>query len=761
MGRTFLRQITQIRTSDTFDDTIVPSLANFETNPTEIETDLNTLRSRTNDFLNRNDSVFTGNWYDSISAPSTFEGGIARGINLLNQDLHDLQRKRVLDRVSIIGNDISVASANDQFVILALSELPGNTTIAVGAVTTLGTVAAFEASFGTATLTEVTGPNALRPKNLAVIWNASGDNIGDVVDDADGTQIFGLIQSESASDGFTATGTTPVRLQMSFVKTNAAGDDLELVTAGEMSGVVFDYAPIERFAFGDLPEDAFLGTDFVDSGVANTTRDAAYVSQGTTPVDLLTNATLDLEGPGLTWEIRDDLEATLLKITEGSAGGTSTILFGAAVDTFDNDAASNNFLAGVSLATGSGNTINIGLSSGLISSSTDLSLRATSGEIRFDDGNRSGSTWGTSVKLTNTTAEWDDYETAFGEASLFSAIVQANGPGTTTREDVYGNQGATAANVTTSSFLKLDTAGIVWEIRDDLSNGVFKITEGSAGGTTFIQFTGNVDQFLNSSLSNVFENPLTVNSTGTNPIRIAADAEGLINTSVGDMQLQAAAELSFDDGNQTGSTWAADAVKLTETTAEWDLYETNFGEVSLFNAMNQNAASAAGVTRQDVYDNQGVTPVNVLTNSFFDLNSAGVAWEIRDLANNNLFRITEGSTGGTTQLLFGSDVDNFVSNAIGNTFTNGVTINGILVSKVAGVISRAGDLTFDATSGEILFDDTYRGSSSYSQNLRLADSIAEWTAFDTAFGEVSILNAIVAANTNALPMALTTSSATP
>ena len=32
----------------------------------------------------------------------------------------------------------------------------------------------------------------------------------------------------------------------------------------------------------------------------------------------------------------------------------------------------------------------------------------------------------------------------------------------------------------------------------------------------------------------------------------------------------------------------------------------------------------------------------------------------------------------------------------------------------------------------------------------MADSIAEWTAFDTAFGEVSILNAIVAANTNAL-----------
>lgn len=614
MPRTFIRQITQLRPSDTYDDTIVPSLANYETNPAEIEADFNSLRSRANDFLNRNDSVFTGNWFDAISAPSTFENGIARGINLINQDLHDVQRKRILDRVSIIGNDISIGTGGDQFVILALSELPSNTTIAVGAVTTLGTLAAFEASFGTATLTEITGANALRPKNLVVIWNASGANIGDPVDDADGIQIFGLLQSESSSDGFTATGTTPNRLQMSFVKTNAAGDDLVLVTSGEMDGVVFDYAPVERFAFEDLPEDAFLGTDFVDSGVANTTRDAAYVSQGTVPVDLLTNATLDLEGAGLSWQIRDDLEAPLFALTEGSAGGTSTVLFGAAVDLFNNDAAVNDFASGLSIATGGANTIGIGLSSGLISAVSDLSLLATAGEIFFDDVNRSGSTFSTNVRLTDTTAEWNDYETAFGEVSLFNAITQANGAGSTDRQDIYDNQGTTPVEVTTNSILDLSTAGVAWEIRDATNNNLFRLTEGSTGGTSTLLLGTDLDQFTISAQANNFSNGMVVNEAGSRTIRIGM-TDGVLATDAGNLRLQAFAEMELEDGNRSVSTFGG-TLLLSATSAEWTAYDSAFGEVSILNsivAANTNALHTrvqATVTSAVTADNDVNGPVS-------------------------------------------------------------------------------------------------------------------------------------------------------
>ena len=78
MGRTFVRQGSQIRKSDAYDDTITPSSNNYEISPTTLEDDLNTIRSQIQNFLNRNGSSFpTGNWYDYwtgtlvASGPST------------------------------------------------------------------------------------------------------------------------------------------------------------------------------------------------------------------------------------------------------------------------------------------------------------------------------------------------------------------------------------------------------------------------------------------------------------------------------------------------------------------------------------------------------------------------------------------------------------------------------------------------------------------------------------------------------------------
>lgn len=80
----------------------------------------------------------------------------------------------------------------------------------------------------------------------------------------------------------------------------------------------------------------------LQSGVTENRQDV-YVNQGVTPVDLTTNAILDLEAAGIAWRIRDDLEANLFSIIEGSLGGTSTIELGAAVDTFDVNAVVNDF----------------------------------------------------------------------------------------------------------------------------------------------------------------------------------------------------------------------------------------------------------------------------------------------------------------------------------------------------------------------------------------------------------------------------------
>lgn len=546
MTRTAVRQEEQVQPSETYDDTVVPSLANFETNTAHAEDDFNNVRSQLHNFLN----VQTGNWYDDLNTPSTFENGAKRGINNLNTDLHELERKRLLRRHAMVGVDVPVlagvaatgtltttaqpadgetvtigttvytyktaltpvayevaiggsqaqamenlrrainddgvagtnyaagtaahpdvtavdgattvvvtakvqgtagnaivtsetlAAAGSQWggatlsggagdmVILGAGDLPNNTTAAIGAVTTRGTVCAYNATFGVATTAEVSGSSNIQPKNLVLIVDGA---TRDPILDGSGREVMALMQSESNTDGSTITTSTPNRVQLSFVVLNTAGDDLILVDGQYIAGKTIDYAYVERNALEDLPEQAFLGEDFTDVGVSATTRQAVYDNQGVVPVDLTTNATLDLEGAGLVWAVRDDAEALLFRIIEGSAGGTSEIEFGTDVDSFDNDAQTNDFAHELKVDT-AGIEIDIGVTAGTIETtgSDDLKVRAA-GELYLDDGNQVGSTWAQTdgIKLSDTTAEWDAFEAEFGEVSLLNAIVQAAQSGVT------------------------------------------------------------------------------------------------------------------------------------------------------------------------------------------------------------------------------------------------------------------------------------------------------------------------------------------
>lgn len=546
MTRTAVRQEEQVQPSETYDDTVVPSLANYETNTAHAEDDFNSLRSAVHNLL----KVQTGNWYDDINTPGTFEGGAKRGVTDLNTDLHELERKRLLRRHAMIGVDVVVPSGvaatgtltttaqpsngetvtigstvytfvtaltptayevviggsqaqamenlrraiNDDgvagtnyaagtvahpdvtavdgattvvvtakvqgtagnaiattetlangswggatlsggagdMVILGVGELPTNTTAAIGVVTTRGTVCAYNASFGTATLAEVVGASTVQPKNLVKIVDGA---TRDPILDGNEREIMALMQSESNTDGSTITTSTPNRVQLSFVVLNTTGDDLILVDGQYIAGKTIDYAYVERNAFDDLPEYAFLGEDFTDIGVSATTRQAVYDNQGTVPVDLTTNAILDLESAGIAWRIRDDAEANLFSVIEGSLGGSSEVEFGTDVDTFDNNAVNNDFANALKVST-SGTEIDIGVTAGHIETtgSNDLHVQAAR-EIFFDDTNQTGSTWAQTdgIKLSDTTQEWDDFETYFGEVSLLNAIVQAATAGAATR----------------------------------------------------------------------------------------------------------------------------------------------------------------------------------------------------------------------------------------------------------------------------------------------------------------------------------------
>jgi hypothetical protein len=74
------------------------------------------------------------------------------------------------------------------------------------------------------------------------------------------------------------------------------------------------------------------------------------------------------------------------------------------------------------------------------------------------------------------------------------------------------------------------------------------------------------------------------------------DAAGLTVKATGanDLLLDSDQEIFFDDANQDGSSWVASALKLSETSGEWNTYRTNFGEVSLINALNQAFGTGVG-----------------------------------------------------------------------------------------------------------------------------------------------------------------------
>lgn len=319
-------------------------------------------------------------------------------------------------------------------VVLGGAEIPTTTLAAVGAVTTLGTVVApGNAIFLTADLVEVSGPNALSPKNLVTIVDGTS---GDPILAVNGKRVWGLLQSETDANEHTITGATTTRVQISFVRADGTHDDLELADGEDIGGKTINYCFRERVRQQDLNETDFLNAAVIDIavGAGQTTRKQAYDNQGTTAVALNNNADLDIS-TGLEWAIRDNLGADLFNITEGSGGGTSTVQVSAATDTFDVDAASNDFLNGASFDTGAaGTTINIGNTANQIDSGGALTILSTSADLRLvggaelvlDDSYRSGSTWSLDgIRLADTSAEWDAFEAAFGEVSLLNAITQA------------------------------------------------------------------------------------------------------------------------------------------------------------------------------------------------------------------------------------------------------------------------------------------------------------------------------------------------
>jgi len=116
------------------------------------------------------------------------------------------------------------------------------------------------------------------------------------------------------------------------------------------------------------------------------------------------------------------------------------------------------------------------------------------------------------------------------------------------------------------------------------------------------------------------------------------------------------------------------------------------------------------------------------------------------------------AAAGADEVEFNVDVFD-VNNSATADFLNGAAFDtggtAINVGATAGQIDSAGGLALLSaaaghiridSAGEVRFDDSFRAGSTWAQDhIKLALNSGEWDAYETAFGEVSLMNAIVQA----------------
>lgn len=389
-ARTSVRPLSQIHNVDTYNDQLSSGAA-LETTTDSLEDNFHAVISQLNRFLNTN--VAGNNWYSDIN---TTASGKKRGIVDLNTELAQLEEHKLLCRVQLVDGssqpvDITVGAGNN-YVVLGAGELPSE--VAAIALTQSGCVGASSALSGVAFEAweniVITGASTINPKNLVLVRDATTlEPIQSTTGGGNTRDVHALLQFESGlADGDTITTSTPNRAKLSFVRVNDAVTALEAVPVADIATEVINISYITRTDLESVPEDCFLANGtFTDlSGAVNITRQEAYDNQGATTVTTGSNATLQL-GAGLAWTLEDAAAGDLFTLTEGSGGGTTTLVVGTDVDTYNNNAVDVNFDNPITVANAAA-PINFGASANTIDSTT-LVLDATAGAmtVQSDSGN--------------------------------------------------------------------------------------------------------------------------------------------------------------------------------------------------------------------------------------------------------------------------------------------------------------------------------------------------------------------------------------
>jgi len=553
MARTFIRQDTQVRNSDAYVDGTAPSLANYETNPTNLEDDLGNIRSQLHNLLKDQ----AGNWYDDLNIPATLETGVQRGVNDLNTSLHALEKKRVLRAVKLLSDVTVTAATAATATLTSAGAFTDTETVTIGSRTyTFRTPFADAAdnidASGTIAQTHENLRRAINGDGVAGTNYGTGTAVNTEVSAAD-TATTNVLTALAAGTQGNALVSTETGANISFggaTFSGGAGGDVEVLAAGEL--------PTQTTA-----------------AVGAVTTLGTVVASATS---FLTAGLDEVAGPHAL------SPKNLLEIVDGSTGdpfitvGSGTSPAGKRV--WGLLQGESGLTDGVTITDTTTTRVQISF---VIANPTNTDL------ILVDGAEMGGKTlnycYRERIRLEDL-VEGDFLNTA--------SIDIGAGAVTPTRQIAYDNQGTTPVEQTTDADLDL-AAGTEWAIRDLVNTDLFKITEGSGGGTSEVLFGTSVDTFNNDAAVNDFLNGSsfdtgaagTTINVGVTANQIDSGGALTVVSTGADLRHVAGAELVFDDSYRSASTWSLNGIRLADTTAEWDAFEVEFGEVSLLNAMVQ------------------------------------------------------------------------------------------------------------------------------------------------------------------------------
>lgn len=389
-----------------------------------------------------------GNWYDDPE--------LVGPAGKTDATLYELVRRARLEDKDILTyrlnlNDITVPAAQNWVAISAAGSLPAHN-IAIVNTTQGAVVAQLAGAIGSHSLSENSGLNALKPKNLIQIF----DGATGAVLQSGGRDVYGLLQvGSAATDGNAFATSGNDQPQISFVRPTSTYDDLEAVPVADIENAVIVYGYSCRDDLVDTPEEAFRGDLETAQGVAGgVSLDLAYDGGYFMVVD---GNDVDIRlADTKSWVFRSGTGSGLMAITRDDTTGDE-VGISSAVERFDCDAADNDFSAGVKAATGS-QTINIGVTAGGVIDSASAELRANTGDATIRSTNQDVQFQTvretTPIPLDDATAGAISALTGGPHASIAAAIkyaIDAGGIAFVLKVSISGanyNQGVNIPNIT-------------------------------------------------------------------------------------------------------------------------------------------------------------------------------------------------------------------------------------------------------------------------------------------------------------------------